>query len=763
MGRDLEEFSLAPAASIDLTVVITTHAEGRLLRPTLRSAEAAISAAVDAGISSELLIVCDNGDASTLREGYRWADRSDLAFPVRLLEVSLGESGAARNAGATAAHGEFIGFVDGDDLVSENYFASAVAVLRGTTAPTIVHPEYVISFGARSVIWKTEPTDHAEVSYRDLIRHNLWPSSSTTRRSLFIEHPYRSLHPGSGYGPEDWVWNIDTSAAGVTHLIAPDSVFFYRVRERGGVNNRHALSILPSFDVAALRTALPETSADPAHVEAQVRQRGLRPLAHRVYARLLPAARWSTSWLTYEAKNRLYRAGRWILRLGTGAPEAPPLPEVPAGVAKALGEAVEIDPSVSWTAHRVLSLPVWQAHDDGYAAHIEAALDGIGGRGHALVMVPWLGVGGADLVALNYAKALNESKSYAGRVTILATSLPERSMRELIPDSLNFVQLDERWLDLDPGMRSRLIAQLLVLARPELIVSVNCHHLTEAMPVYARQILDGTRLYMTLFAFDRIGPGFPTNPITDDSHREYLDLVDGLITDNTTTAALIDDILAVPEDRRLVHRQPAMDEVPEVNLASAAYRDEEFSPEHPFRLLWPHRLDGEKRPDVLVKLARELERRGIPAVIDVWGQRVLTSDGDTLLHDLDGAGVVYRGPYQGGLAALPVEDYHALLLTSQSEGLPLVLVQSLLLSIPVIASGIGGVPDIILDEETGLLVAGPDDIAGYADAVESLIADPARRRALIERGHQFASEKHSWSAFTASVDATFAPAEDPAR
>ncbi len=82
-----------------------------------------------------------------------------------------------------------------------------------------------------------------------------WPSSAATRRDLYLEHPYRSLHPTSGYGPEDWVWNIDTTAAGATHLVAKDSVFFYRVRERGGVNNRHALSILPWFDLAALRRA----------------------------------------------------------------------------------------------------------------------------------------------------------------------------------------------------------------------------------------------------------------------------------------------------------------------------------------------------------------------------------------------------------------------------------------------------------------------------------------------------------------------------
>lgn len=742
---------MPPVAALDLTVVITTHAEGRLLRPTLRSVSAALARVVELGWSCELLIVCDNADEATSAEARRWQVHADGSFAIRLLEVALGESGAARNAGAEDARGEFVGFVDGDDLVSENYFATAVEVLTSTELPAIVHPEYVISFGARSVVWRTDPTDHHDVSYRDLIRHNLWPSSATARRDVYLAHPYRSLHPGSGYGPEDWVWNIDTSAAGIVHLVGPGTVFFYRVRERGGVNNRHALSILPPFDLSGLREhlsdeVLPEL---PAPTETT---REKQTLTHSLYAALLPAARWSTSRLSFDARHRIYRRVRKTLGLPVSNVRVEPAPTVSPAVSAALSHITEIEPAISWTALRVLSLPVWHAHDDGFGEYLETALADIGDRGDAIVFVPWLGVGGADLVALNYAKALNASGPHAGRVTILATSLAERTRRDLIPESLNVVQLDERWLQLDRGDRNRLLAQLIVLARPKLIVSVNCHHLTEALPSYTAQILDGTRLFLTLFAFDRLEPGYPTNPITDDSHREYLDNIAGIITDNTTTARLVEDILALPPERILVHRQPALDSVPPLDPSTAAYRDEVFSADHPFRMVWPHRLDGEKRPDVLVRLSAELRRRGIHAVIDVWGQRVLTSDGDSLMQDLEEAGIVYRGPYSGGLAALPTHEYHALLLTSQSEGLPLVLVQSLLLGLPVIASKVGGVPDIILDGRTGLLSHGPDDIDGFVNAVELLMTDVTQRREIIHDGHTFAGEKHSWQTFTATVD-----------
>jgi glycosyltransferase involved in cell wall biosynthesis len=127
------------------------------------------------------------------------------------------------------------------------------------------------------------------------------------------------------------------------------------------------------------------------------------------------------------------------------------------------------------------------------------------------------------------------------------------------------------------------------------------------------------------------------------------------------------------------------------------------------------------------------------------------------MRDLERAGVVYRGPYAGGLAALDVASYHALLLTSKSEGLPLVLVQALQLGLPVVASNVGGVPDIILDGETGLLTAGPDDAVGFADAIQRLMDDLGLRRSIIERGRSFAEEHHSWSSFQRTVERDLIP------
>jgi glycosyltransferase involved in cell wall biosynthesis len=740
---------------VDLTVVVTAHAEGRLLRPTLRSIVAALEELPDERV--ELLIVRDSADESTRRESDLWREQPATAGLVRIVDVQFGESGASRNAGAEAARGEFVAFVDGDDIVSRNYFVSALAILREATGPTVVHPEYVVSFGARRNLWRIGSSRSPEVSYRDLVRHNLWPSSAVSPRALLLEHPYRSLSPASGYGPEDWIWNIDTCAAGVLHLAAPETMFFWRVRERGGVNNSHAASVLPSFDLDALRRQLP-AQEQPAPPASPAPPTGLRGVLRAGYRRARPLARRATGWLSDGARQRIYqtavRSARLVSGSRAGAGEAAPAARSQV-IDRALSEASRLDPAVSWSAYHFDTLPVWVARDDGYAEVLEAAVDGLGEEGGAVVAVPWVGVGGADVVALNYARALASSPTHSGRTRILATSLPERTERHLVPAELPLVQLDPRFLGFPPELRHRLVAQLVVLSRPALVVSVNCSDLTSAMGPHALPITDGTAVYTTLFAFHHVRGGYPVSYLSDDPQRAYFDQLAGILTDNTKTAALIEDTFALPPSKVLVHRQPLESDRPTGTTWAADDDRVDFDATEPFRLIWPHRLDEEKCPEALVGIAAELRRRGLDATIDVWGRRVLDAGPGSLMADLAAAGVNYRGPYSGGLRGIDLSGYHALLLTSKSEGLPLVLVESLRLGLPVISSGIGGIPDLIIDGQTGLLTRGPDDASGFADAIERLMADAELRRSLIHRGREFAQQHHSWPAFQSAVSAAF--------
>ncbi len=88
------------------------------------------------------------------------------------------------------------------------------------------------------------------------------------------------------------------------------------------------------------------------------------------------------------------------------------------------------------------------------------------------------------------------------------------------------------------------------------------------------------------------------------------------------------------------------------------------------------------------------------------------------------------------LGALPREDVlkvfraaDAALLTSAWENLPHTVLEALAVGTPVVATAVGGVPEVVRDGENGLLVA-PGDLDGLAEAIRRVSADEPLRRGL---------------------------------
>jgi glycosyltransferase involved in cell wall biosynthesis len=88
-------------------------------------------------------------------------------------------------------------------------------------------------------------------------------------------------------------------------------------------------------------------------------------------------------------------------------------------------------------------------------------------------------------------------------------------------------------------------------------------------------------------------------------------------------------------------------------------------------------------------------------------------------------------------------------LPSVNEGFGRVVVEAMAMARPVVATAVGGVPEIVRDGETGVLVPASDPRA-LADTVRSLLDDPARAARLGAAGRACAESRFS---LTAHVDA----------
>jgi len=99
----------------------------------------------------------------------------------------------------------------------------------------------------------------------------------------------------------------------------------------------------------------------------------------------------------------------------------------------------------------------------------------------------------------------------------------------------------------------------------------------------------------------------------------------------------------------------------------------------------------------------------------------------TLVGEVDSP----RG-FAGALAALVV--------ASTSEGSSLAAMEAMAAGRPVVATAVGGVPEVVADGETGLLIP-PGDAEALGAAVEALLADPERAAEMGERGRRRAAER----------------------
>jgi glycosyltransferase involved in cell wall biosynthesis len=74
------------------------------------------------------------------------------------------------------------------------------------------------------------------------------------------------------------------------------------------------------------------------------------------------------------------------------------------------------------------------------------------------------------------------------------------------------------------------------------------------------------------------------------------------------------------------------------------------------------------------------------------------------------------------------------------EGIPVVLMEAMSSGLPVVASGISGIPELVSDGRSGLLVP-PGEPAALAAALRRLAADPELRRRLGAEGRRTVEER----------------------
>jgi glycosyltransferase involved in cell wall biosynthesis len=144
-----------------------------------------------------------------------------------------------------------------------------------------------------------------------------------------------------------------------------------------------------------------------------------------------------------------------------------------------------------------------------------------------------------------------------------------------------------------------------------------------------------------------------------------------------------------------------------------------------FLVGWVGRMTGVKRTDDILLGLKGLRERGVDASLCLVGDGPDREHVERRAHELGLARhCLYLG-YQDDVAGW-YAAFDAFVLPSANEGTPVSAIEALAAGRPVVASRVGGVPDVVRDGEDGFLVE-PGDVEGLAERLGRLAADPALR------------------------------------
>jgi glycosyltransferase involved in cell wall biosynthesis len=162
------------------------------------------------------------------------------------------------------------------------------------------------------------------------------------------------------------------------------------------------------------------------------------------------------------------------------------------------------------------------------------------------------------------------------------------------------------------------------------------------------------------------------------------------------------------------------------------------------------RLIEQKDHATLLRAFARVHEHQPAAHLAILGEGPLRSDTETLARELGLEGVVHL---PGRLETRDwLERADVFVHSSRWEGFGIVLLEAMLAGLPIAATRVSAVPEIVVDGETGALV-GPGDAPALAAALEGLLADPKQGRALGEAGRRRARSEFSVSRM---ADATLA-------
>jgi len=173
------------------------------------------------------------------------------------------------------------------------------------------------------------------------------------------------------------------------------------------------------------------------------------------------------------------------------------------------------------------------------------------------------------------------------------------------------------------------------------------------------------------------------------------------------------------------------------------------------RLLYVGRLAHEKGADLAIDAFALIKQRVPAARLTVAGDGPLRADLERRAARDDVRGSVdFIGWVVPDRVTQLINEHAVVLMPSRQDSLPLVALEAAAMARPVVASRVGGLPEIVAHEQTGLL-ADVDDRHGLAAAAARLLSDPVSAARMGRAARDRVAARFSWAAHVTRYDALY--------
>jgi len=356
-----------------------------------------------------------------------------------------------------------------------------------------------------------------------------------------------------------------------------------------------------------------------------------------------------------------------------------------------------------------------------------------------LVLLPQLDLGGAIRVAAHGAQLAAQLHGSEGTLLLCTDGSDRGAAAWFAGAGLIYGLQDDPLLALDREQAALLVAQLISGLQPAQVLLANSAAGWDALARWGPQLSRCSAITAQLNCRDYAPGGVPLGGYADDQLRKALPYLEAVLFDHRRFADQLVQQFALPaaEAGKLkLQYQP---------VARAKAMEQRGS-----AVLWAGRLVAQKRPELLAAVAGLLPHRRF----ELWAPGRGLEDWHH--WGLELPNVHWCGAFTA-VDQLPLERYGAYLHTAAFEGMPNLVLELGARGMPVVASDVGGLFELLNRENGWLVDTSTGDLGSQAGrlagALDQLFGDPAQAR---QRGlalQDKVREQHSLEAFGANAPA----------